>query len=139
MFRKYFNCFYIKKLDKNILFYGKVDREQMPEMLATADIFILPSLSEGWPLSVMESLSSGVTTVVTDLPVFKNNVQYKNILNVVEQKNSLAISKKIIEIIDQFDDYQKESIKLRNFAIEEFDWSMVSNKYFQFINSLIRN
>ncbi len=40
------------------------------DILASADVFILPSDFEGMPLSVLEAWLAGVPTVVSDLPVY---------------------------------------------------------------------
>lgn len=42
-------------------------REDVNEWLATMDVFAMPSLSEGLPLSLLEAMSSGVPVVVTDV------------------------------------------------------------------------
>ncbi|HDO26248.1 MAG TPA: glycosyltransferase [Nitrospirae bacterium] len=54
-----------KGLDDKVFFLG--GRTDIPELLAITDIFVLPSLSEGMPVSVMEAMASGVPVVATDV------------------------------------------------------------------------
>lgn len=42
-------------------------REDVPEFLAAADLFLFPSKREGLPLSLMEAMSAGLPAVVTDV------------------------------------------------------------------------
>ena len=49
-----------------VLFLGF--REDIPELLASFDVFVLASLYEGNPNSVLEALSTGLPVVVTDIP-----------------------------------------------------------------------
>jgi len=50
-------------LEDRVRFLGR--REDIPELLATCDLFVLPSLYEGLPLSVLEAMASGKPVVAT--------------------------------------------------------------------------
>jgi glycosyltransferase involved in cell wall biosynthesis len=52
-------------LSDKILFLGH--RQDIPELLEIADVFVLASKSEGLPLSVLEALASSKPVVVTDV------------------------------------------------------------------------
>lgn len=47
---------------------GVVDREQVSRVLRAADVFVLPSLSEGMPNAVLEAMACEVPCVVADRP-----------------------------------------------------------------------
>lgn len=47
---------------------GILDNEELTRAFQQADVFVLPSLSEGLPLVVLEALGAGCRVVVTDLP-----------------------------------------------------------------------
>lgn len=40
-------------------------RSDMPDLLHAADVFVLPSISEGLPLSILEAMSAGLAVVAT--------------------------------------------------------------------------
>ncbi|MFH1283570.1 MAG: glycosyltransferase family 4 protein [bacterium] len=50
---------------KRVKFYGKVSGNKKDELLKKSDIFVLPSYSEGFPISVLEAMSEGLSVVVT--------------------------------------------------------------------------
>lgn len=50
--------------DPRIQFLGK--RSDVPELLAAADLFVLPSLHEGFPISLIEAQASGLPCLVSD-------------------------------------------------------------------------
>lgn len=57
---------YAKKIgvEKNVLFLGK--RADIPELLAAADVFFLPSFYEGLPIVAIEAQASGLYCLLSD-------------------------------------------------------------------------
>lgn len=53
------------KLDGKVIFMG--ERNDVPELLQAADIFVLPSLSEGLPLVVIEAQAAGLQSIVSEV------------------------------------------------------------------------
>ncbi len=59
---------YVEKRNiRNITFAGKVDYETYLKSLYSFDVFILTSISEGQPLSLLEAMASGKPAIVTDV------------------------------------------------------------------------
>lgn len=52
-------------LEENISIIEMSPHGEIPKFLAAADVFVLPSLSEGFPLVILEALASGVPVVAT--------------------------------------------------------------------------
>ena len=52
-------------LEKNVHFLGM--RQDIPEILAISDSFVLPSLWEGLPMALIEAMASGLPVVATDV------------------------------------------------------------------------
>ena len=124
------------KVSDNIIFTGSIPHDDLPSYFATADIFILPSLSEGWPVVVMEALSSGTKTIVTNLPVFYEHDKKEKLFSIVPIKNSNAIATKIIELLRE-NEFSEKNNYLRLYAKQEFDWTVVSNRYSKIILNLL--
>jgi glycosyltransferase-like protein len=53
------------------LVLGPVDHDELPSLVAAADVFAFPSKKEGFGLAAMEALAAGVPVVTRDLPVLR--------------------------------------------------------------------
>jgi glycosyltransferase involved in cell wall biosynthesis len=53
-------------IDDRVRFLGSVD--DVPALFAASDVFVMPSLYEGFPIAPLEALASGLPTVLTDVP-----------------------------------------------------------------------
>ena len=56
---------------KNLKFTGIVDRAKLVDYLNIADLFLLPSFDELFPMSVLEAFSCGTPVLLRDLDLYK--------------------------------------------------------------------
>lgn len=122
-------------LEKNICFPGYIEHDKLPRYFATADIFILPSLSEGYSLVVREALSSGTPAIVTALPVFAAD-KAKKLLEIVPSQDAHSIAQKVKYMLQNMGKYKKEKENMHQFAVENYDWIKVEKKYAEIFNSI---
>lgn len=47
------------------VFLGRLDREEVADVLAASDVLVIPSRNEGWPTVIMEAFASGTKVVGT--------------------------------------------------------------------------
>jgi glycosyltransferase involved in cell wall biosynthesis len=65
-------------LAEKVTFFGSWPREKIPEYYALLDVFALPSLSEGLPLSILEAMASGVPCIGTRIAGIPEEIDDKN-------------------------------------------------------------
>jgi len=53
------------KIEENVVFAG--ERGDIPEILSLTDIFVLPSLREGLPLTILEAMACGKPVIATNV------------------------------------------------------------------------
>lgn len=77
-------------LTDRVTFAG--ERSDVPQILAAADIFVLSSVSEGMPISILEAMASGLPTVATDVGGVRELVSEAVTGFVVPSRNAAAFA-----------------------------------------------
>jgi len=100
-------------------------RSDIPEILQATEIFVLPSLSEGLPVALLEALASGKACIVTDI-----GLPVKNYFNaiVVPPKDVESLQKAILKLINDKKLRKKLSHNARRSA-EKFSWKKCIEEY----------
>lgn len=113
--------------NKNIRYLGYQD--DIPRFLSTADVFVLPSKIEGFPLSNIEAMSMGVCVISSDVGGVSDAI--KDGINgfLVQPGSSQMIVDKINSIL--FDEELKKIISenARKSVEENFSIELLANKY----------
>ncbi|MBQ2771100.1 MAG: glycosyltransferase family 4 protein [Methanocorpusculum sp.] len=55
-------------LDKSIIFTGRVDNEEMLSYYTRSSVYLMTSMSEGMPRTLLEAMACGLPVVCTDIP-----------------------------------------------------------------------
>jgi glycosyltransferase involved in cell wall biosynthesis len=94
-----------------------IPNEDLPALYQSSDVFVLPSLSEGVPRTILESMACGIPVVCTDLPQLVNLVEGAGLL--VPPCDPEAIASAIIKIIEN-PDYASELGKTGTERIDKY-------------------
>lgn len=87
----------IKELDdENIIYLGY--QSEMPRYFNAADIFVLPSSIEGFPLSIIEAMAMGVAVVASDVGAVADVVEMGRDGFVVPAGSATDIVARILEL-----------------------------------------
>ncbi|MBC8196781.1 MAG: glycosyltransferase [Candidatus Marinimicrobia bacterium] len=86
-------------LTKNVLLTGKKSPDIVKQELEWADIYIQPSIQEGFCNAVLEAQAMGILCIVTNAEGLSENVLDGKTGWVVEKRNPIAIYERIINII----------------------------------------
>lgn len=97
--------------------------DQMPGVLAAADIVVQPSLEEGLGLAVLEAMSAGRATVTTDIPGIREILTAPDVALVVPPRQTEPLAAALERLIT--DPHKRASFAIRGRAhvIEHFSRS----------------
>lgn len=84
---------------ENIIFYGKVDHDEMVKVLSMHDIFIQYSHQEGFCNAVLEAQAMELLCIVSDADGLRENVVNGETGWVIEKRNPVVLFKTIINVM----------------------------------------
>jgi len=120
-------------LSERVIFTGFVNEEEKFKLLSSFDIFVFPSLAEGFGISVVEALASHLPSVLSDLSVLKEVIgdaalyfECGNTLDLKERLKEIISSKNLREEL-----FAKAGERVKNYSIEKF-WGRYRNLYSSF-------
>jgi glycosyltransferase involved in cell wall biosynthesis len=111
-------------------------REDIPMLIQAMDIFVLPSLSEGHPLALLEAMASQKPVVATDVGGLREVVQDGKVGILVPRKDPQALAEKIIMLIKNKELAQEMAIAGRIRSVNVFDIKNTVKKYTDIYNQL---
>ncbi|MCS7138833.1 MAG: glycosyltransferase family 4 protein [Crenarchaeota archaeon] len=120
---------YARRKGVNAKFTGFISYEDLKALYSACDIFVLPSLEEGFGIALTEALASGK-------PVIGSNVggipmQIKDGWNgfLVEPANEEQLSRKIKYLVENSEERKIMGQNSRKLAEDQFDWSKIAERY----------
>lgn len=137
-YKSYLKTIIPKVYFKNIEFLNSVNHDKLPEIIDSAEICVYPSLMESFGLTVVEALSMGKPTVVSDIPPFKEIVSKNDIALTFNSVSIQDLAQKIIDLLENKELINLLKNKSRNHVLENFDQNKILNQNIKFYKSLLK-
>ncbi|OGD63385.1 hypothetical protein A2160_02790 [Candidatus Beckwithbacteria bacterium RBG_13_42_9] len=111
-------------LQKQVRFYGYQPKEMVAKLLATADIFVRPSRQEGFGISFLEAMASGIPVIGTEIGGITDFIK--------DGQNGLLIKKAVVgELINKIEylqankNLQQVLGKNSRLTAQKYSWSKI--------------
>ncbi len=125
------NNLYMDLLNNNgIEIHRQIPPDEMQRFYGEADVLILPSLMEAFPLVIFEAMACGTPVVAADVGGVARAVKDNVVGFLVPPKDSQAIAEKTIKILEN----ENLRLKMSHDCIEwtkEFTWDKIAEKYLE--------
>ena len=123
----YFNELKEKSKDnKNIIFTGFVQGEELEELYSNAYIYVLPSDLEGMPLSLLEAMSYKNCCLTSDIPECKTVMDNNGVTFKKSDVNDLK--EKLQYLVDNVDKVNKYKSEVQEYILKKYNWDDVVDK-----------
>jgi glycosyltransferase involved in cell wall biosynthesis len=133
----------LKNIAKGIItqaaihFHGWIDNEspRLKELYENANIFILPSESENFPIVLLEAMSANLAVITTEGTGCEEVVGKAGIL--VPPNDSVSLRRSLIKLVENPTLCEELGNSARERLEKNFGWSVVANQYFQVYKDVI--
>jgi len=104
----------VKELDlgKLVSFIGTVPHEKIPQYMVASDVFVLASLSEGFPNVLLEAMAAGLPIVATNVMGLPEIIKDGENGFLVEPKDPEGIAEKVLQLLG--DDGLRQRVSKNN-------------------------
>lgn len=116
------------QLEKNVIFTGFVDHSLKKQILNRTDIFLAPSLHEGFGLIILEAMALGKPIVASNCEGFACILRSGTNGILVKPGNSEEIVKGITLLL-QDPDLRHRLSKAANLEAKKYDWDFIVDLY----------
>lgn len=123
----------LAKGDERIIFTGFQQGQILQELYSNAYVYVLPSLLEGMPLSLLEAMSYSNCCVVSDINELTEVVEDKAV--VVKCSDTLDLKNTLQKLCDDSDLVTGYKQQAREFIIDKYNWDDVTQQTLQLYES----
>jgi glycosyltransferase involved in cell wall biosynthesis len=120
----------------NCLFTGPLSQERLKEFYATADVFVLTSTAETFPIVALESIAAGTPAVLADLGgmsyILTEVGGYPIDMNADVSKQIARAVKAVFE-----NDIHEDIITQRQKVLDDYSWASVAKQLVSLYESVI--
>lgn len=121
----------------NVINMGRVPQDQLPRHYQAADIFILPSVGEGFPLVVQEAMACGVTVCLTgEVAEGLPGVSCRVLTADPNIEDMSAVIRQILRDPDALTSLRTEAAE---YARAVWDWEQCASGYLDIIHEIIED
>ena len=122
------------QLNTVICFLGA--RDDIAQLLSQTDIFVLSSIAEGIPMTILEAMSSSTPIIATDVGGIGEVVTTGVEGELVESENPLALAQAIKLYIENPDRIENQAIAARKRIVEQFSEESMVEQYSRYYDQI---
>lgn len=123
-------------LKKNIQFLGQTENNKIPEYLSTADCFVLPSISEGFGIVILEAMAARVPVIATKVGGILDIIENNKTGILVESENSKEISEALLKLYSQPETANQLADNALH-GLNKYNWKSIAEKVYDIYKSAI--
>lgn len=122
-------------LNDRVTFLGY--RKDIPNLLKSADLYILPSLDEGLPMALLEAMAAGKPSIATNVGDVSKVIRDNSVGKLIGPGDSQALSHALRDALDDSNWRTSSGINARELIIREFSSRAMTQNYSRCYNDIL--
>ena len=123
-----------KDIPKNVTLHGRVDRQELADIIQGMDVHFLPSRSEGFPKVILETAASGVPSIVYNTYGAEEWIE--------NEKNGFLVNdfEEVVSIVESLLDNPMLLSRVSKGAInlsDRYDWKYIIKRWQNTIDNIL--
>jgi glycosyltransferase involved in cell wall biosynthesis len=107
---------------------GHVSHDIAPYLYADSDIFVLPSMNENFPISLLEAMASGCSVAATEVGGVPEVLTDRQNGRLFEPGNTEALVEVLVSLVEETDTRLDLARKGRQTVLDRFKWSDTASR-----------
>jgi len=116
------------KVSERVIFTGKITNEELPQYYSAADIFVMPSVYDNFPNSILEAMSCELSIVATNVGGILMQVKHGENGFLVESGNINQFKEAVITLLDNSSLSMEMGKRNRELVKKKYSWSTSAKK-----------
>jgi len=126
-----------KNIHQYVKFFGRIPHEKVNELYKLADIYIIPSLFEGKPLSLLEAMFNGLPIIGSNVPGINNTIIHNKNGILFEKGDSNDLKNKIIQLVENTTEANKFGRSAKNDYSQQYTYQAMISDHINLYQQII--
>jgi len=126
------------KLDKDIFVLGNIPEDMIVDLYNAGDVFLFPSIKEGWGLVVLEAMASGLPVIASDIEPLTEFLEDGNNSLLKSPMDYKSFAAGIINILED-NNLNKKLVSGGKKTAEKYSWEATAESHLVIYNDILNN
>lgn len=131
-----FNQIIKKYSNKSVMYKGSFPQKKLQELYVQGSVLVLPSLSDGWGLVVLQAMACGIPVIVTDMTGAHEVVEDGVNGFVIPSRSSDAIKDKLLILYENHELLTSMGKKAVNTVKAGYSWDEYGSRLTKILNNI---
>lgn len=111
----------------NVRVLGAVERTQVRALIEESDVLVLPSLSEGLPMTVLESMAAGLPVLASPVGALRELAD-RGCIGAFDSLDPVAIRSELLCLRGSYSEALKRAAEARQYALERYSKAEIARR-----------